>query len=283
MPSESHPRDDRDTILRRHPVVAYFVLTFALSWLSALAVAAPHLIHREPLPKITGILMFPAMLLGPTSVGTLLTWIVDGKSGLRLLLSQVFRARVSLSWYAALLIPPSLVLGVLLVLERFVSSTFSPNRFWLGILFGLPAGFFEEIGWIGYAFPKMRSRDDGLTPSILLGLLWGLWHLPVIDYLGTATPHGVYRLPFFFAFTVAMTAMRVLIAWLYSNTKSVFLAQLMHVSSTGSLVLFSPPRLTAEQEVLWYALYGTVLWATVAIIVRMFGRSLKATANTASP
>ena len=276
MPSEPQMRADQDTILRRHPVVAYFVLTFALSWFGALAVAAPHLIHGEPVPKITGMLMFPAMLLGPSSVGTLLTWIVDEKSGLRSLLSQLFRTRVSPPWYAALLIPPVLVLGVLLVLERLVSSTFAPNRFWLGILFGFPAGFFEEIGWTGYAFPKMRSQNDGLTPGILLGLLWGLWHLPVIDYLGTATPHGVYRLPFFLAFTVAMTAMRILIAWVYTNTKSVLLAQFMHVSSTGSLVLFSPSRVTARQEVLWYSLYGIVLWVAVAIVVRMFGRSLSA-------
>ena len=283
MPFGLQLRADQDTILWRHPVVTYFVLTFALSWIGALTVAAPHLIHREPLPKITGILMFPAMLLGPSFVGTLLTRIVDGKSGLRSLLSQVFRIRVSGPWYAALLIPPILVLGVLFVLERLVSSTFAPNRFWLGILFGFPAGFLEEIGWTGYAFPKMRSQNDGLTPSILLGLLWSLWHLPVIDYLGTATPHGVYRLPFFFAFAVAMTAMRVLISWVYTNTSSVLLAQFMHVSSTGSLVLFSPSLVTAGQEVLWYSLYGIVLWIAVAIVVRMFGRGLNKTGHIALP
>ena len=71
-----------------------------------------------------------------------------------------------------------------------------------------------------------------------------------------------------------MTAMRVLIAWIYTNTKSVLLAQLMHVSSTGSLVIFSAPRVTALQEVMWYALYGTALWAVVAIVVQTFGKGL---------
>jgi hypothetical protein len=52
-------------------------------------------------------------------------------------------------------------------------------------------------------------------------MLWAIWHLPVIDYLGTATPHGAYWFSFLLAFSVAMTAMRVLICWIYINTKSV--------------------------------------------------------------
>lgn len=91
-----------------------------------------------------------------------------------------------------------------------------PQSFSRGRLFGVPAGLLEEIGWMGYAFPKMRSQEDAFAPSILLGLLWASWHLPVINYLGTATPHGAYWYAFFLAFTVAMTATRVLICWIYT-------------------------------------------------------------------
>jgi len=108
----------------------------------------------------------------------------------------------------------------------------------------------------------------------VLGLLWALWHLPVVNFLGTATPHGAHWFDFFLAFALAMIAMRVLISWMYTNTKSVLLSQLMHVSSTGSLVIFSPPRVTALQEVMWYLLYGTVLWLSVAIVVRTYGKRL---------
>jgi uncharacterized protein len=274
MPPEFAVPSNQEAIIRRYPVVTYFALTFLISWTGALAVAAPHLIRDEPLPKMTGILMFPVMLLGPSFAGVVLTRIVDGKSGLRVLLSQMFRAWVPLRWYTALLLPPVLVLTVLLILERFVSPVYAPNRFFTGILFGIPAGFLEEIGWMGYAFPKMRSQSNGLVPSILLGLLWALWHLPVINYLGTATPHGAYWLPFFLAFSLAMTGMRVLIAWIYTNTESVLLVQLMHVSSTGSLVLFSAARVTAAQEAMWYAFYGATLWIAVGIVLKTFGRRL---------
>ena len=275
----SEPSANPDTILRRHPVLAYFALTFVLSWMGALAVAASHLVRQQPLPKISGILMFPVMLLGPSCAGVLLRRIVDGKSGLQALLSEIFRVSVAPRWYAALLLPPISVLVVLLFLKTVVSTVYAPNHFLPGVFFSIPAGFLEEIGWMGYAFPKMSSQNNALAPSVLLGLIWGVWHLPVIDFLGSATPHGVYMFPFFISFTFAMTAMRVLIVWIYTNTKSIFLAQLMHISSTSSLVLFGPPGVTARQEVSWYVLYGSVLWLAVAIIIRVFGKRLTRQVN----
>jgi membrane protease YdiL (CAAX protease family) len=264
----------RENLVQRHPVASYFALTFVISWAAALVVAAPHLLRHEPLPRLTGILMFPAMLLGPSLASIILSRTVDGKGGLRDLVSRMFLWRLPAQWYLALLIPPVLVLSVLLCLETFVSQVYAPNLFLIGILFGVPAGFFEEIGWMGYVFPKMRSGNNALAPGVLLGLSWSLWHLPVIDFLVTATPHGDYWFAFFFAFTLVMTGMRVLICWIYSNTNSVLMAQLLHVSSTGSLVIFSAPRVTAAQEAMWYGVYGVLIWLAVAIVVKIYGAAL---------
>src|SRR5262245_53590476 len=105
-------------------------------------------------------------------------------------------------------------------------------------------------------------------------MLWGLWHLPVVDSLGAAAPHRAYWLPFFLAFIAVVAAIRVLIVWVYSNTQSLLLAQLMHASSTGSLVILSPARVSPSQEALWYTFYAAVLWIAVALIVKLFGSNL---------
>ena len=124
----------------RHPVASYFVLTFAISWIGALLVAAPHLLRRGPLPKLTGILMFPAMLLGPCLAGLTLARIAGGEDGIWDLFSRMCRWRLPARWYAALLIPPILVLAVLFLLETFLSPVYAPNRFLAGIWFGVFSG-----------------------------------------------------------------------------------------------------------------------------------------------
>jgi membrane protease YdiL (CAAX protease family) len=193
-------------LLSRNPVTAYFGVTFAISWMSALAIAAADLMRNQPLPAMTGILMFPAMLLGPCFAGVILTQIVDGKRGLRDLVSRMLCWRLSIRWYVALLVPPALVLTGLLSLTTMVSTSYAPNHFLIGIFFNVPAGFLEEIGWTGFAFPKLCLRKNALAASVILGVLWSIWHLPVIDHLGTATPHGASWFSFFVAFAAAMTA-----------------------------------------------------------------------------
>src|SRR6185312_6651149 len=102
---------------------------------------------RPTHPEDPGPVGISAMLLGPSVSGILLTALIDGRAGLRDLLSRMCKWKVAPHWYAVLLIPPALVLATLFLLRLTISGRFSPNNFYIGILFGIPAGIFEEIGW----------------------------------------------------------------------------------------------------------------------------------------
>jgi hypothetical protein len=90
-----------------------------------------------------------------------------------------------------------------------------------------------------------------------------LWHLPVVDSLGAASPHGSAFIAFLGAFVVLLTAVRVLIAWVYDNTGSLRMAQLVHASSTGFLVILGAAHVTPSQEAGWYFVYAVVMWIIV--------------------
>jgi len=259
--------------VRRHPVASYFVLAYLFAWGGSFAAVGPKFLRGEPMQFVDALLMFLPMLAGPSIAGITLTYIVDGKSGLRDLFSRMSTCRVGARWYAALLIFPVLIIAVLLTLTSLVSPVFFPRFFPVGILIGLLAGFFEEIGWMGYAFPKMELKHSALAAAIYLGLLWTAWHV-MADYLGSSGAFGVYWLPHFLVWEVAtFTAVRVLIVWVYSNTKSVLLAQLMHASSTGFASILVP-TLSPTDDILYYAIYAAILWLAVGIVAALYGKRL---------
>src|ERR1700692_1716982 len=199
----------RNDWVQTHSAMSYFVFTFAISWGGALAVITPKLLRGESIPKFTGLMLFPVLLLGPLIAGLGMTAYVYGRRGLKDLFGRVGRVRVGAMWYAVLFIPPVLILSVLTLLRTLMSSSFAPNWFLPGLGFGVIAGFVEELGWTGFAFPTMAKKTTALWASIILSLVWVGWHLPIVDYLGAATPQGHYWLSYFLAFATAMSAMRV--------------------------------------------------------------------------
>ena len=181
--------------------------------------------------------------------------------------------RVGAPWYSAVLIFPVLILAVQLGLVALLSRDFAPYFFPWGILIGLLPGFFEEIGWTGFALPKMLLKHSALAAAILLGVLQTLWHLAA-DYLTSSGVRGVYWLPHFAMFVVSMTAMRVILVWVYTNTRSVLLAQLMHASSTGFLSILVPLSLSPRNDTIFYGVYAVALWAAVIVVVARYGKHM---------
>jgi uncharacterized protein len=265
---------ERKGSLARHPLVFYFTLAFVISWTGALLTVAPKLLHHEDLTRKNGLFMFPVMLLGPLLAGLFMIRLQDKKNGWRELRLRMLKWRMPFGWQLlSYLIPPVFILVILFFLSHFVSIVFQPNLLPRGILSGIFAGFIEEIGWTGYAYPSMRKIMSARNSALLLGLLWGLWHLPVIDFLGAAFPHREYLGFFILAFIGLMMGIRILIIWVYSKSGSLIYAQAMHAISTGCLVMLGPAAVTAQQETIWYALYAFLVWIFVLFNYRLLKQS----------
>lgn len=278
--TESHAGQGQGTwgriggFIRRRPLLSYFLLTYFITWSGVLAAVGPEYLKGEEIQFSDGMLMLAAMLAGPCVAGLVCTRVVEGRTGLRNLFSRMRRWRVGIRWYsAAVLIPPALILTTLGALSR-VSSEFIPGFTPALIVGGLLAGYLEEIGWTGFATPRMRSHYGGLVTGVILGMAWGAWHFAA-DFLGAADTFGASWLPRFLAMWIAgMTATRILMVWVYSNTESVLLIQIMHASSTGFLLYLSPSPISPANEAAWFAVYAAVLWVAAIVVLATHGKDL---------
>lgn len=261
------------TYVRQHPIAVYFYSAFAISWVGSLLAGGPIFLRGASLELDDLLVVGMLVLAGPFVAGIAMTAIVKGRPGLKDLVFRMMRWRFGGTWYAALLIFPILLLAVSLVLGTWVSPELNPIFFTPGIMMGLLAGLIEEVGWMGFAYPMMRSRWSALRASVYLGILHGLWHI-VPDFLGNYHSLGAYWPPYFLAFFVFVIALRVLIVWVYTNTESLLLAQLMHASSTGFFAILLSTDIAPANWAIFFAVYAVALSAVALVVVARYGRNL---------
>jgi CAAX protease family protein len=268
----------------RHSVATYFALTFAISWGGFLIVIGPG--GFPGTPEQFGALLpiaVVAMIAGPSVAGILLTVLLDGRTGLREFLSRLLTWRVSARWYAAaLLLAPTLMIGVLFALSLFsreflpgiVVSDDKATVVLFGMAIGLGAGVFEELGWTGFAAPRLRQCYGVLAAGLIVGVPWAAWHvLGAVWASGTvsgALPLASYVLdPFLF-----LTVFRVLIVWVYDRTGSVLVAMLMHVSLTASARILTVPGIAGATLLTFDLVWFAAVWVVVAAILVANSRQL---------
>lgn len=259
--------------LRRHPVTGFFALTYGISWGGILIVMGAtdfNLLALRPLD--TG-LVFVLMLLGPSTSGLALTALLEGREGIHRLGSRLAHGQVGFRWYlVALMTMPLLLLATLWPLSVFVNPAFAPRFQWPLFAIGLIAGGFEEIGWTGFAAPRLLGRQRLFFAGLSLGLAWALWHV-LVDFRQNFHAMGtLWLLEFAVFYVAALTAYRLLMTWVYANTQSLLLAVLMHASYTGWLFVLYPDT-SFERGLVWQTCFSIALWVVVAVL--MAGRSAR--------
>ena len=265
---------NEQNFVKRHSLVIYFVLAFVISWLGSFVIGGPKFLAGEVFEFSDIGLMAFAMLNGPIIAGLLMTFLGDGKKGIKDLFIRMKKFRVAGRWYLPLLIFPVLLFSVAVLLGIFVSPELAPTFGFFGVIGGPMAGLLEETGWMGFAYPKMKGKNSALFTALYFGVIHGIWHI-VADFLANFSNFGGYWAPYFFGFCLHIVALRVLIVWVYSNTKSVGLAILMHVSSTGFFGILISTTMAPENWVIYYNAYGAVLCLVAAVVAIKYGKTLK--------
>jgi uncharacterized protein len=270
--------------INRHPLLAYFALAFAISWGGFLMVVGPGGFPgtQEQLETLLPFVAW-AMLAGPSVTGILLSGLLHGRAGLRELLSRLLRWKVGARWYAvALLTAPLLAAAVLFALSL-TSPIFTTDDKATVVLVGIAAGLttvFEELGWTGFATPTLlRLRHGLLGTGLIVGLLWGAWHLLQISWVSgaysAALPLAIFLPLYIFSAVAQLTAYRVLMVWVYDRTNgSLLVATLMHASLTASTVFIFSPVATGVAFLTYILVLAAALWVVVGTVALANGGHL---------
>lgn len=221
----------------------FFVLTYAATWACFGAAA---LLSRESDFRM------PLLLLGtiaPSLVAIALVARASGSAGVQALLRRLLEWRVGARWYV-------FAIGFLLALKLAAAvAHLALTGDWplfgmtpwfeiaAAIVLGTPLQAGEEVGWRGYALPRLATSFGLARASLLLGVLWGVWHLPLFLIQGLGNFGQSFPM-----FVLGSTAISVAMAWLYANTRgSLLLAMLMH-SAVNQTVGVVPTRLAAPAD-----------------------------------
>ena len=202
---------------RRHPLTAYFVLALLFSW----SFWVPDALAGGTRSHFPG-------LLGPALAAVSVAMLTGGRSGLRGLVSRMGHWRVPVRWYAVS-VGPLLVAGLALVAVGIINGWPTgaelsrlpgvPNVGWIGVflMVTIVNGFGEEVGWRGFAWPRLRDRHTLGGAALLLTIPWAIWHLPLLWIDSGMRGFSVLLLP---GFLVSLGAGSLVLGWLYERSGS---------------------------------------------------------------
>lgn len=252
------------------PLAAFFLIAFGWTWaIAGLMIFAPEWTVRLTGPLSPGNPLFFIGVYAPAIAAIVVTFWTRGLSGVGALLRKLARWRFSPVWYAFVLVGVPLIATIAGHLGKVVMGVKPPAHTplilkWASVLpVALildPGPLGEELGWRGFALPRMIQRWKAPAASILLGLIWGVWHYPAFRI--PTLPQSGLSFPVFVAGAVVLS---VIAAWLVVHTGgSVLITILFHLAVNTSLGIFQPP----------FAMFVVVL-GVVAVLVLVLDKTFR--------
>jgi membrane protease YdiL (CAAX protease family) len=171
-------------LIKRRPGLSFAIFIVLWTWILMAVI-----ITFVPVDPVVGPQFVHVALVffvaSPSVFGFIFTRLVDGKEGVRELLSRAARWRVNPIWYLVSLLFIPAVIGLSVLIRGLFGADLSQLDILGQLAFALPiallAGVMEEFGWRGFLFPKLLKKHNALSSAILVGVVWALWHAPIND------------------------------------------------------------------------------------------------------
>jgi uncharacterized protein len=225
-------------------------------------------------------------VFAPSLAALALTGWYEGASSVRTLLGRIFQWQVSARWHFFAVSYMAMIKLAVALVHRLADSwpRFGherPGVILIAILVSTPVQAGEEIGWRGYARPRLAERMGFARASVLLGLVWASWHLPQFFLHGADTYGQSFPI-----WSLEVIALSVAIGWLYAHTNgSLLLPMLMHAAINNTKDIVPSGTANATNAFSLHAssilyLTAALLWVTAAyFLVRMPNRPKQRTPN----
>ena len=257
-------------LLKRHPIIAYFVLAYAISWAVELplAASAQGWLRTQMPPALHYLASF-----GPMLAALIVTAMTEGRHGIWQLLSGLFKWRVGLGWLLFAILSPIALFAVAAIAGVATTGKW-PDLALLGevdylpylgvagafILWLLTFGVGEELGWRGFALPRLQTKHSALTATLILGLVWACWHVPAFFYKDTYRAMGLGGFPLLLLFILAASPV---FTWLYNSTRG---SLLMVIVFHATFDFLSVSR-AGGGTVAAVMSAGVMIWAVLVVIL----------------
>lgn len=259
--------------LARHPMVLFFVLAFVLTWGYFWLIWAP-LGLPDSLIALGG--------FGPSVAAFLVLAITRGKAGVLGLLRSMVQWRAGVRWYLFILLGiPILNFLAFLVVPGTLPDLVAPNSrlvqvYLSEMLFSVTIGIaplWEEVGWRGFALPGMQRLHGPVLGTLILGALWGVWHLPFFfGPLARTGPDATFISAgiALVEFSIGLTGLSVVMTWVLNNCRgSTLLAILLHAAfdSSGLAMVALFPSTPPYYLPVHYQTLGIAIVFSIAALV----------------
>jgi uncharacterized protein len=223
----------------RFPIASFTLVAFAISW----AIWLPLLIGDVVAPR-AALVLYYAGVIGPAAAAFLCC-------GTAPLVNRIRRWRVRAAWYAAAFVLPFLIRGFAVVAELGWRIEFRPIASIAGtaalMVLLVP---FEEVGWRGCLLPLAQRRYSPLASSLIVGVIWAMWHAP-LAWAGVGYQQSGHPWRYMFWFTASILPIAYLATWLFNGSgESIAVVTLFHIAVNLADFVVVLPRATGESVLL---------------------------------